>query len=235
MNAITRRQFFAASGGAAIGVGLGMGICSQQRSTQAWPLLRPPGALDESNFLAACIRCGQCVQVCPKDVLRLTDLDAGRAAATPFFIASDNPCNLCQGLESMRCIDTCPTGALLPVAREDVAIGKAFLHRGRCLAYNGTVCRACWHACPFPDAAITFDERLRPRVQHSACVGCGLCEHACPADPKAITVSSRDQLQHNAREQSPSPARPRQPDTAGGRGLRRGLSGDASPSSEHEP
>lgn len=27
--------------------------------------LRPPGALDEKDFLASCIKCGQCVQVCP--------------------------------------------------------------------------------------------------------------------------------------------------------------------------
>ncbi|MBT3317392.1 4Fe-4S binding protein, partial [bacterium] len=27
--------------------------------------LRPPGALLEKDFLASCIKCGQCVQVCP--------------------------------------------------------------------------------------------------------------------------------------------------------------------------
>ena len=27
--------------------------------------LRPPGALDEKDLLSSCIKCGQCVQVCP--------------------------------------------------------------------------------------------------------------------------------------------------------------------------
>jgi len=36
--------------------------------------LRPPGALNEDKFLAACIKCGQCVQVCPVEAIRLADL-----------------------------------------------------------------------------------------------------------------------------------------------------------------
>ena len=27
--------------------------------------LRPPGAINEKDFLALCIKCGQCLQVCP--------------------------------------------------------------------------------------------------------------------------------------------------------------------------
>lgn len=195
MDAISRRQFFAVGGGAAIGVGFGLGFTSLHRTANAQLLLRPPGALDEQDFLAACIRCGQCVEACPTDVLRLTDLEAGRAAATPYFVAAENPCNLCQGHDSMLCIDACPTAALTQLAFEDVDIGRAHLCKGKCLAYNGTVCRACWQACPYPDDAIQFDERLRPQVRTSHCVGCGLCEYACPTDPKAITITSRDYLQ----------------------------------------
>ncbi len=32
--------------------------------------LRPPGAIPEDDFLAACIKCGQCVQVCPVEADR---------------------------------------------------------------------------------------------------------------------------------------------------------------------
>jgi len=43
--------------------------------------LRPPGALkkldDEQKFLAACIKCGQCVQVCPVNAIKLSDIDEG--------------------------------------------------------------------------------------------------------------------------------------------------------------
>ena len=46
------------------------------RSAQALPAqaLRPPGALPEAEFLAACIRCGLCVRDCPYDTLSLATL-----------------------------------------------------------------------------------------------------------------------------------------------------------------
>ena len=39
--------------------------------------LRPPGALLEDEFLASCIKCGQCVQVCPVEAIKLADLVDG--------------------------------------------------------------------------------------------------------------------------------------------------------------
>ena len=55
---------------------------------KAWQQrLRPPGALAEQAFLAACIKCGQCVQVCPVQAIRLADLDEGFGAGVPFIDA----------------------------------------------------------------------------------------------------------------------------------------------------
>jgi ferredoxin len=34
-------------------------------------LIRPPGALNEVDFLSRCIRCGECVRVCPNNALQL--------------------------------------------------------------------------------------------------------------------------------------------------------------------
>src|SRR5512146_2350484 len=45
--------------------------------------LRPPGALAEPAFLAACVRCGLCVQACPWHTLRLADLGGPVAPGTP--------------------------------------------------------------------------------------------------------------------------------------------------------
>ena len=33
-------------------------------------LIRPPGALDETDFLSRCIRCGECMKVCPNNSLQ---------------------------------------------------------------------------------------------------------------------------------------------------------------------
>ena len=33
------------------------------------PRLRPPGALEEHDLLSSCIKCGQCVEVCPVDCI----------------------------------------------------------------------------------------------------------------------------------------------------------------------
>jgi ferredoxin-type protein NapG len=55
--------------------------------------LRPPGAikdlLDEQQFFAACIKCGQCVQVCPVEAIHLADLlDGVQTSRNLFFPAS---------------------------------------------------------------------------------------------------------------------------------------------------
>jgi len=72
-------------------------------------LLRPPGALDETTFLASCIKCGQCVQVCPPQILDLAGLSKGFAIGTPYITAREGACILCKGLP---CVLACPTGAL---------------------------------------------------------------------------------------------------------------------------
>ena len=74
--------------------------------------LRPPGALkqglEEQEFLAACIKCGQCVQVCPVEAIRLADLIDGVGVGVPYIEARDQACDFsCDGLQ---CVLACPTG-----------------------------------------------------------------------------------------------------------------------------
>ena len=47
--------------------------------------VRPPGALKEQEFLASCIKCGQCVQVCPVNAIKLADLEEGFAIGAPYI------------------------------------------------------------------------------------------------------------------------------------------------------
>lgn len=72
--------------------------------------LRPPGALDEDDFLASCIKCGQCVQVCPVSAIRLGDIDDGPGIGVPFIAAREQACDF--SCDAVQCILACPTGAL---------------------------------------------------------------------------------------------------------------------------
>jgi len=72
--------------------------------------LRPPGALDEHDFLASCIKCGQCVQVCPVQAIKLADLVDGFGVGTPYIDARKQACDF--SCDAVQCILACPTGSL---------------------------------------------------------------------------------------------------------------------------
>jgi ferredoxin-type protein NapG len=77
---------------------------------RAQPRLRPPGALDEKDFLASCIKCGQCVQVCPVEAIKLADLADGFGNGVPYIEARDQACDF--SCDAVQCVLACPTGAL---------------------------------------------------------------------------------------------------------------------------
>jgi len=100
--------------------------------------LRPPGALAENEFLAACIKCGQCVQVCPVEAIKLADGDEGFGLGTPYIDARVQACDF--SCDATQCVLACPTGALshLVDAKEEVRMGMARLARAdACLAVHG--------------------------------------------------------------------------------------------------
>lgn len=74
------------------------------------PRLRPPGALDEHEFLSSCIKCGQCVQVCPVAAIKLADLVDGFGVGVPFIDAREQACDF--SCDAVQCILACPTGSL---------------------------------------------------------------------------------------------------------------------------
>lgn len=183
------RRVALCTGAAGVVLGLGLGAWGARWTSSKPRRLRPPGAGDEKAFLAACLRCGQCVDACPFDTLKLDVEMPGLSAGTPFLEPRTEPCWLCPDEDELLCIEACPSDALQPVDQiSDIRMGVARIDEGTCFAYNGVSCRACWHACPFPDVAIRLGPRLRPAIDPDGCIGCGLCDHACLVEPSAIPV-----------------------------------------------
>jgi len=98
--------------------------------------LRPPGALAERGFRSSCIKCGQCVQVCPYHSIELLDIAQGYSNGTSYIDAHERGCYLC---DLFPCVLACPSGALDHATTQisDVKMGVGVL-RGReaCLAYK---------------------------------------------------------------------------------------------------
>jgi len=114
---ISRRKFLKTSTLVATGGAIAYGALSVPLLRKNRLLLRPPGALDEDVFLASCIKCGQCLQVCPPQVIELAGISQGFGIGTPYIIPREGGCILCSGLP---CVLACPTGALA----HELSLGK---------------------------------------------------------------------------------------------------------------
>lgn len=140
--------------------------------------VRPPWAVPESGFVAACDRCDACVRVCPSRII-------GRGAGGfPEIDFERGECTFCAA-----CVHACHRGALK--ADKSAPWRLAAVADNRCLSVRGTVCRVCADAC---DArAITFAPALRgasqPEISGSDCNGCGACYRVCPVS--AIRIEHR--------------------------------------------
>jgi MauM/NapG family ferredoxin protein len=171
--------------------------------------IRPPGALDEIDFIARCIRCGQCMKICPNNALHPAFHEAGiEGLWTPVLVPRTGYCEPTCTL----CTEVCPTGAIRTITERQktgqdreamVRIGTAFIDRGRCLPWAmGIPCIVCEEFCPVSPKAIWFKEEEAlvrdrtvtlkfPRVDPTACNGCGACEYVCPVhDRAAVRVTS---------------------------------------------
>jgi MauM/NapG family ferredoxin protein len=159
--------------------------------------LRPPGA-EETQLLAACVRCGACLRACPSHGLQPSLIESGLEGLwTPILVPRLGPCE--YGCHA--CGQVCPTGAIPPLSLEQkrlAPIGKAYIDPALCLAWSGrAACIVCEEMCPLPEKAIVLKETLAedaadqpvtlqaPVVLHQRCIGCGLCESKCPIQGQA--------------------------------------------------
>lgn len=159
--------------------------------------LRPPGALEEDEYLTRCTRCMRCVDACPNQTLLPLDDSFGKeCVGTPAIKARRQACMLCNKIEGefLKCGEACPTGAIQKVRKTadeiqaNVHMGIAKIDFQLCYSYSNWSCGACVRACPFMGKAMTVGMWERPIVHEKFCVGCGLCERACIRYPQAIRV-----------------------------------------------
>ncbi len=164
---LTRREFMVStlSGAVAISTLRVSGSTGPNWNPQ---LIRPPGSLPESEFLTRCIKCGQCMRICPTNVIHPAGFDLGLEGLwTPvlnFRIGTSG----CQH-NCIACGNLCPTAAIRPISLDErmgksqfsdkgpISIGTAFIDRGRCLPWAmDTPCIVCQENCPVsPKAIIT--------------------------------------------------------------------------------
>jgi ferredoxin len=176
-------------------------------------VIRPPGSIPETDFLRRCLKCDQCIRVCPTNVLQPAMLESGiEGLWTPIMKMKIGYCEL----NCTLCGQVCPTGAIqkIPISQKlglgkfndlgPIKTGTAFFDRGRCLPWAmDTPCVVCQEVCPTSPKAIYTREvevinrsgkkikLTRPFLDPSVCIGCGICEHECPVkDHRAIRVSS---------------------------------------------
>lgn len=151
-------------------------------------VIRPPGMLNEGQFIKSCQRTNECVSACPVKAIRVLASPDPHLRQTPHIVPEVQACVLCDDLP---CITACPSGALLPVPRENVRMGLASVHYDLCLRVDGEDCQLCLDACPVREQAIMLDEHGVVTILADGCTGCGLCVMACPAPMRAVSIIPR--------------------------------------------
>lgn len=162
--------------------------------------LRPPGAVDEARFTGLCVRCGNCMRVCPARILH-PDMGTHGVASllTPLVQFDQEYCSE----DCHKCTEVCPSGAITRLTLESkrrASIGLPRVDMSLCVLADDRECSACRNQCP--EEAITYffrqsDYLTIPRIDPAKCNGCGACQVYCPAMPKAIIVGPRDEQPNN--------------------------------------
>jgi ferredoxin len=131
-------------------------------------VVRPPGALSEKEFIKRCLKCGQCMRICPTNVIQPAGLESGITNLWTPVMNNRVGSSGCQ-LECVACGYICPTAAIRPLTLAEkigkgkfadkgpIKIGTAFVDKTKCLpwAFN-TPCIVCQENCPVsPKAIIT--------------------------------------------------------------------------------
>ena len=163
--AVSRRGFAWSLGGALLGLGA-LRLSGTTGNNWFYRTVRPPGSLPENEFLKRCIKCGQCMRVCPTNVLQPAGLQSGLEGLGTPVLNNRIGTSGCQQ-NCVACGQTCPTAAIRPISVEEkmgvgeykdqgpIKLGTAFIDKGRCLPWAmATACLVCEENCPVSPKAI---------------------------------------------------------------------------------
>jgi len=133
-------------------------------------VIRPPGTLSEEEFLKRCIKCGQCMRVCPTNVIQPGGIEGGLENLWTPVLNNRIGSSGCQ-LNCTACGQVCPTSAIRPITLSEklgtdnfaqvgpIRIGTAFIDQGRCLPWAmDKPCIVCEENCPVSPKAIYTQE-----------------------------------------------------------------------------
>jgi ferredoxin len=139
-------------------------------SNWTYSVIRPPGALPEDEFLKRCIKCGQCMRVCPTNVIQPGGIEGGLENLWTPTLNNRIGSSGCQ-LNCVACGQVCPTSAIRPITLSEklgvnefaevgpIRLGTAFVDRNRCLPWAmNKPCIVCQENCPVSPKAIYTDE-----------------------------------------------------------------------------
>jgi MauM/NapG family ferredoxin protein len=162
------------------------------RALRSAGLIRPPGALPETDFQARCVRCGECIKGCLTNTLQPVWFEAGLSGLwTPKITARlagcEQGCNLCG--------QVCPTAAIRPLSLEEkpfAKVGTARIDKTRCIAWEqDKKCLICDEICPYNAIVSQFVAGhliTVPVIDEDKCNGCGYCECKCPVTGESAII-----------------------------------------------
>ncbi len=189
-----RREFIKYSTLGILGAVLGGGIVFSPYARADENRLRPPGAVSEKDFLALCIKCGQCLQVCPYHSIKLSDIRKGYGEGTPYIDANERACYACN---AVPCVLACPSGALDHGTEkaEDIKMGIAVLEfPNSCLAMKNEPVPSGYDdkIKEFTNSVRHVNEleiQLLDKISNYEGKACTLCADICPIPNPLSAIS----------------------------------------------
>lgn len=162
---ISRRGFMLSIAGGVLAVPA-VRLSNQLGGNWNEKIVRPPGSIGEEEFLKRCIKCSQCMRICPTNVIQPAGINTGLETLWTPVLNNRIGSSGCQ-LNCVACGQLCPTSAIRAISLDEklgkgkfadsgpIKIGTAFFDQNRCLPWAmDKPCIVCEENCPLSPKAI---------------------------------------------------------------------------------